>query len=79
VVEKTNLTVNVSLLRKILGEGPGGKPYIDTVSRRGRCPHFPRARRSSRRCRHYPRRRSAVRSANDSNNLVNEGLNAYAL
>jgi DNA-binding winged helix-turn-helix (wHTH) protein/TolB-like protein len=35
VVEETNLTVNVSLLRKILGDGPDGKPYIDTVPRRG--------------------------------------------
>lgn len=34
-VEDTNLTVNVSLLRKILGSGSDGKPYIETVPRKG--------------------------------------------
>jgi len=31
VVEENNLTVNVSLLRKILGDAPDGKPYIETI------------------------------------------------
>lgn len=35
VVEDNNLSVNVSLLRKVLGEDEGGKKYIETVSRRG--------------------------------------------
>lgn len=35
VVEESNLTVNVSLLRKILGNAPDGKPFIETVPRRG--------------------------------------------
>lgn len=35
VVEENNLTVNVSLLRKILGDAPDGKPYIETIPRRG--------------------------------------------
>jgi DNA-binding winged helix-turn-helix (wHTH) protein/TolB-like protein len=35
VVEENNLTVNISLLRKILGDAPDGKPYIQTVPRRG--------------------------------------------
>jgi DNA-binding winged helix-turn-helix (wHTH) protein/Flp pilus assembly protein TadD len=34
-VEEANLSVNVSALRKALGEGPEGQPYIETVSRRG--------------------------------------------
>jgi len=34
-VEEANLSVNVSSLRKALGERPGGGPYIETVSRRG--------------------------------------------
>ncbi len=34
-VEEGNLTQNVSLLRKALGEGPGGPQFIETVSRRG--------------------------------------------
>jgi TolB-like protein/Flp pilus assembly protein TadD len=34
VVEDNNLSVNISLLRKALGENNGGK-YIETVSRRG--------------------------------------------
>src|SRR5919205_2885783 len=34
-VEEGNLTQNVSLLRKALGETTDGKPYIETVARRG--------------------------------------------
>jgi len=34
-VEETNLTVNVSLLRKILGEMPEGRPWIATIPKRG--------------------------------------------
>jgi TolB-like protein/Flp pilus assembly protein TadD len=34
-VEEANLSVNVSALRKALGQQPGGRPYIETVSRRG--------------------------------------------
>ena len=34
-VEEANLSVNVSALRKALGEQPGGRPYIETLSRRG--------------------------------------------
>ena len=34
-VEEANLSVNVSALRKALGDRPGGGPYIETVSRRG--------------------------------------------
>src|ERR1051326_7475778 len=34
-VEEGNLTQNVSLLRKALGETSDGKPYIETVARRG--------------------------------------------
>jgi DNA-binding winged helix-turn-helix (wHTH) protein/TolB-like protein/Tfp pilus assembly protein PilF len=34
-VEETNLTVNISLLRKILGEMPGGRPWIATIPKRG--------------------------------------------
>ncbi|MGH9905296.1 MAG: winged helix-turn-helix domain-containing protein, partial [Pyrinomonadaceae bacterium] len=34
-VEEGNLTQNVSLLRKALGETPGGPQFIETVSRRG--------------------------------------------
>lgn len=34
-VEEGNLTQNVSLLRKALGESPGGPQFIETVSRRG--------------------------------------------
>ena len=34
-VEESNLTSNVSLLRKALGEAESGKPYIETVPRRG--------------------------------------------
>lgn len=34
-VEEANLTQHVFTLRKILGEQSGGRPYIDTVPRRG--------------------------------------------
>jgi DNA-binding winged helix-turn-helix (wHTH) protein len=34
-VEETNITVNISLLRKALGSMPNGQPYIETVPRRG--------------------------------------------
>lgn len=34
-VEEGNLTQNISLLRKALGEGQSGHPYIETVARRG--------------------------------------------
>jgi DNA-binding winged helix-turn-helix (wHTH) protein/TolB-like protein/Tfp pilus assembly protein PilF len=34
-VEEGNLTQNISLLRKALGETADGKPYIETVARRG--------------------------------------------
>jgi DNA-binding winged helix-turn-helix (wHTH) protein/TolB-like protein/Tfp pilus assembly protein PilF len=34
-VEDTNLTVNISLLRKILGNTPAGQPWIATVPKRG--------------------------------------------
>lgn len=34
-VEEANLSVNVSLLRKALGTQPDGRPYIETVARRG--------------------------------------------
>ena len=34
-VEEANLAVNVSSLRKILGEPPGGGQYIETIPRRG--------------------------------------------
>ena len=34
-VEEGNLTQNISVLRKALGEANGGKPYIETVPRRG--------------------------------------------
>ena len=34
-VEEGNLTQNVSLLRKALGESPGGSQFIETVARRG--------------------------------------------
>ncbi|HET9956363.1 MAG TPA: AAA family ATPase [Polyangiaceae bacterium] len=35
VVEENNLTVNVSTLRKALGEGPSERRYIETLARRG--------------------------------------------
>ncbi|MDX6613326.1 MAG: hypothetical protein QOD75_2512 [Blastocatellia bacterium] len=34
-VEESNLTNNVSLLRKMLGNAPNGQSYIETVSKRG--------------------------------------------
>ncbi len=34
-VEESNLSSNVSLLRKALGAGEGGEPFIETVARRG--------------------------------------------
>src|SRR6185295_2757234 len=34
-VEEGNLTQNISLLRKALGETPGGPQFIETVPRRG--------------------------------------------
>jgi len=34
-VEEANLSVNVSALRKVLGRQGDGRPYIETVSRRG--------------------------------------------
>jgi DNA-binding winged helix-turn-helix (wHTH) protein/tetratricopeptide (TPR) repeat protein len=34
-VEEINLTVNISLLRKLLGEQPDGRAYIATVPKRG--------------------------------------------
>jgi DNA-binding winged helix-turn-helix (wHTH) protein/Flp pilus assembly protein TadD len=34
-VEEANLSVNVSILRKALGEQPDGQPWIQTVARRG--------------------------------------------
>ena len=34
-VEESNLSSNVSLLRKVLGEAEGGRPYIETIPKRG--------------------------------------------
>ncbi|HWN08985.1 MAG TPA: tetratricopeptide repeat protein [Pyrinomonadaceae bacterium] len=34
-VEESNLSSNVSLLRKALGEAEGGRPYIETIPKRG--------------------------------------------
>src|SRR4029077_13851889 len=34
-VEESNLTQNISVLRKVLGEERGGRLYIETVSKRG--------------------------------------------
>src|SRR5262245_53998054 len=34
-VEESNLTQNISLLRKTLGELPGGRSYIETIPKRG--------------------------------------------
>jgi DNA-binding winged helix-turn-helix (wHTH) protein/TolB-like protein len=34
-VEEANLTVNISALRRQLGEAPGGRPYIETVPKKG--------------------------------------------
>lgn len=35
LVEETNLTVNISLLRKVLGNTPDGQPWIATIPKRG--------------------------------------------
>lgn len=35
VVEEANLTVNISALRRILGETADGRPYIETVPKKG--------------------------------------------
>lgn len=35
VVEETNLTKNISILRKVLSEGDGDKTFIETVPKRG--------------------------------------------
>jgi DNA-binding winged helix-turn-helix (wHTH) protein len=35
VVEDSNLTQNIHVLRKALGSGPDGRPYIETFSKRG--------------------------------------------
>ena len=34
-VEEANLTVNISALRKALGEAPEGQRYIETIPKRG--------------------------------------------
>jgi TolB-like protein/DNA-binding winged helix-turn-helix (wHTH) protein/Tfp pilus assembly protein PilF len=34
-VEESNLAQNISVLRKALGTAPGGRPYIETVAKRG--------------------------------------------
>jgi DNA-binding winged helix-turn-helix (wHTH) protein/tetratricopeptide (TPR) repeat protein len=34
-VEEANLSVNVSILRRTLGSAPNGRPWIETVARRG--------------------------------------------
>lgn len=34
-VEENNLAQNISLLRRVLGEGSGGAPFIETVPKRG--------------------------------------------
>jgi DNA-binding winged helix-turn-helix (wHTH) protein/TolB-like protein/Tfp pilus assembly protein PilF len=35
VVEENNLTQNISILRRTLGEGPNGDSYIETIPKRG--------------------------------------------
>ena len=35
VVEEANLTVNISALRRLLGETADGRPYIETVPKKG--------------------------------------------
>src|SRR5436853_2632538 len=35
IVEEANLTVSISVLRKALGEQADGRPYIETVPKRG--------------------------------------------
>ena len=47
-VEEANLSQTIFVLRKTLGEGPDGRPFIDTVPRRGY--RFAR-RRAGRDCR----------------------------
>lgn len=34
-VEEANVSINIAILRKILGEGSGGQPYIETVRKSG--------------------------------------------
>src|SRR6185503_10599826 len=34
-VEEANLSVNIATLRKVLGQGPDGQTYIETVRKRG--------------------------------------------
>src|SRR6516164_8626104 len=34
-VEETNLTQQISILRKALGDSPGGSAYIETIPKRG--------------------------------------------
>jgi len=34
-VEESNLTVQIAALRRVLGEAPGGQPWIQTLPRRG--------------------------------------------
>lgn len=34
-VEEANVSINIAILRKILGESAGGQPYIETVRKRG--------------------------------------------
>src|SRR5258707_13372809 len=34
-VEENNLAQNISLLRRVLGEGAGGRPFIETIPKRG--------------------------------------------
>src|SRR5882724_9780591 len=34
-VEDVNLAVNISILRKLLGDSQGGRDYIETIPRRG--------------------------------------------
>src|SRR5688572_74126 len=34
-VEENNLAQNISILRRVLGEGGGGPPFIETVPKRG--------------------------------------------
>ncbi len=35
IVEEANVTVNISALRRILGETADGQPYIETVPKKG--------------------------------------------
>ena len=60
-VEEANLTVHVSALRKALGTQPDGRPWIETVPRRGYRYVGPPPRRSGRRHRaRWPCCRSAA-------------------